>query len=280
MQECVRDLREMEKNSTVDKSRITQILRVPLKSISFADYQRKPNADRIAKIVNEYNPDRDRPIELSYRSGKYWCFDGQHRVRAHQLMHDKDILAQVHYGLCYQDEAFLFQQQDVNVKKVSASEKWLAGVEAGNKSASTTDITKVCKEYGYLIDTSTSNLRGRTFGCVAELNDLYKNHGKNGLVNMIWVLEAFHGANKCTNRYIVGGLNVLMSTYKLSDKDWDRLKERVEKTIVTPEILLRRVIVANGGKYSRKMVAKEFVTIFNSGLGLNSKRRLNIEEIK
>ena len=51
---------------------LVKTLRINISNIHMADYQRNPSEARIRRIVNEYDPHRDRPIELSYRAGKFW----------------------------------------------------------------------------------------------------------------------------------------------------------------------------------------------------------------
>lgn len=49
---------------------------IPVEEISMANYQRPVNMARAKRIVKEFDSNRMRPIELSYRAGSYWCFDG------------------------------------------------------------------------------------------------------------------------------------------------------------------------------------------------------------
>lgn len=103
---------------------------IPVSSISFAAYQRKPDMERIKRIANKFSIDRMRPIEVSYRDGKYWCFDGQHRAEVYRLMGRKTIPAVIHYGLNYEAEAALFASQFDEVAPVGIVTMWKAQVAA------------------------------------------------------------------------------------------------------------------------------------------------------
>ena len=119
---------------------------IPVNSISFAAYQRKPDMERIKRIANKFSIDRMRPIEVSYRDGKYWCFDGQHRAEVYRLMGRKTIPAVIHYGLNYEAEAALFASQFDEVAPVGIVTMWKAQV-AGVMSASLTKCRRKAPEF-------------------------------------------------------------------------------------------------------------------------------------
>ena len=87
---------------------------IPISSVSYAAYQRKPDAERIRRIAKKFAIDRMRPVDVSYRDGKYWCFDGQHRVEAYKLMGRKTVPAVIHYGLDYEKEAAFLSKMHKN----------------------------------------------------------------------------------------------------------------------------------------------------------------------
>lgn len=255
-------------------------MKVNISNIHMADYQRTPSDSRIRKIMNEYDPHRDRPIEVSYRDGKYWCFDGQHRTRVHELMGNETILAQVHYGLTYHDEAALFAKQHENVQSVNSKDRWNAAVASGMKSPETREIIRMCKEYGFEISTESFKVaRADVFGCVCELQKLYKKHGKNGFVTMLWLIGAWENNSDCkqrTHREIVAGITKLMDAYHMDNHQWNKLHGKLAK--MKPDVFLAKANTAQGR--GGKRVAIQMVKMINSGVGHDSPRYLNEYLIK
>lgn len=260
---------------------IVKTMNVNIANIHMADYQRTPNSNRIRKIMNEYDPHRDRPIEVSYRDGKYWCFDGQHRTRVHELMGNETILAQVHYGLTYHDEAALFARQHENVQSINSKDRWNAAVASGTKSPEVREIIRMCKEAGFEISTESFKVaKADTFGCVCELQKLYKKHGKNGFVTMLWLINTAWPnqpeMKQRTHREIVAGICKLMDTFNMDDRMWNKLQSKLSKE--KPDVFLTKANTAQGR--GGKRVAIRMVGMINSGLAHDNPRRLNEYLIK
>lgn len=261
-----------------DMKSIVKTLPVLISKVRMADYQREVDMKRVSKIVKEYNPHRDRPIEVSYRDGEYWCFDGQHRTRAHEMMGMDSILAQVHYGLSYRDEAALFARQHDNVQSVGIKDRWEAAVKSGSQNEPEVhEIIKICKEMGFNVSTASSNKKN-TFSCVRELQKIYSKHKRNGLLTAIWLVDtAWHEKENNTHHDIVAGICKLMDTYKLDDKAWERLAKQLSK-VADPKEFLRRANTAQGR--GGKRTAIRMVQEYNNGLSLSGKNRLNEYLIK
>ena len=82
---------------------------VRLKDIRVDSYQRDLNAQRVEKMVREYDVHRFQPVELSLRADKtYWCIEGQHRLATARRLGMQVVPAMVHVGLTQTDEALLF----------------------------------------------------------------------------------------------------------------------------------------------------------------------------
>lgn len=248
-------------------------MRLNVSSIKMADYQRKPNEARVMKIVHNFDPHRDRPIECSYRNGAFWCFDGQHRLRAYAIMGRETIAAHVHYGLSYQDEANLFARQHENEQHVSVRDRWEAAVKSGDKNADVQAIIRLCEQFGFAISTAhCAKTKANTFGCVRELQSIYAKHGPNGFKTLLFVLSsAWGGLPSNTHRDIVAGIGKLMDSFPLKDQDWNRLRDKL--SAISPEVFLQRATSAQGRGGKRAAIC--MVEMHNSGLARDSARRLN-----
>ncbi len=158
----------------------SKVMEVPVHLVQFADYQRPVDMKKVEAIMREFNPRRVRPIELSYRDGVYYCFDGQHRLRAYQRLGQTKIEAQVHFGLTYKEEAKLFADQHRNEKHISKRDEWRARVLAGNADAGASAVSETLRVYGYTMDICPQT--GLTpVGAINEIQKLYDETGLPGL---------------------------------------------------------------------------------------------------
>ena len=84
------------------------------REIDTATYQRKLDMHKVDRIVASFNERIANEPKLSYRSGKYYVFDGQHTIAARKIMNqgqDIDIVCKVFYDLTQEEEAKLFAAQ-------------------------------------------------------------------------------------------------------------------------------------------------------------------------
>ena len=82
--------------------------------ISSQKYQRDIDQKEVAYIVSNFNPHKFGIIKVSFRDGKYYVYDGQHRIAAFKVLNgnqDGFVKCEVHYGLTYEDEAKYFAEQ-------------------------------------------------------------------------------------------------------------------------------------------------------------------------
>ena len=253
-----------------------RVMRLKIDLIKMADYQRKPSDRVIKRIIDEYDPDRDRPVELSYRDGAYWCFDGQHRTQAHKLMRNDTILAQVHFGLSYEQEAALFAKQHQNERAVGIKDLWEAGVKAGDMYPEIQKIIHICNEAGFEISTRPKNKKN-TIECIQAIQTLYDRFGEQGLKDVLFVIQtAWKDYPHNTHREIFTGFIKLMDAYEFGDKEWNRLRDRLAK--ITPEQFLMKANshTGRGGKRTALLM----VHMFNMFLGDNSPMRLDEYKIR
>ena len=252
-----------------------KIMDVDITQIHMAEYQRTPSQAKVMSIVREFSEHRVRPVELSYRDGAYWCFDGQHRVRAYQILNKRTIKAQVHYGLTYEEEAFLFAEQHRNETHISKRDEWKARMEAGNVDLETGHILHELEKLGFTVS-ATPVAGKRTIHAISEVQKIYRRHGAKGLQILATVInEAWPTEVKATHREIVSGIGKIMSTYTLSATQWSRLAERLGSK--TPSEVLRLAKQELGKGEKRTAIC--FVKIYNAHLK-SEKMRLDLFKLQ
>lgn len=253
-----------------------RVMRLNIDLIKMADYQRKPSGHVVNRIIDEYDPNRDRPIELSFRDGAYWCFDGQHRVQAHKLMGKDTIIAQVHFGLSYEQEAALFAKQHQNERKVGSKDLWEAAVKAGSEYPDVQAIIAICDEFGFKVQPTSSNNKN-TISCIQAVQQIYSKFGSRGLKDVLFVIStAWPDMPHNTHREIFTGFIKMMDAYNMKDAEWNRLRDRLAK--MSPEQFLMKANTHTGR--GGKKVALQMVKLCNSGLRENSPLRFNEFKIR
>ena len=212
---------------------IGELVHLNLKDLGVAPYQKELNIARVEKIVKKFDINRMRPIDVSYRDGEYFIFDGQHRASAYTIMGYTQIPAIVHYGLTYEDEAYLFARQQEEVGSVNSSHKWTALREA--KDPEVMEIIKLCREFGFTV--LEKNNKGNNIKCVKSLKDFYREFGPEKLRTILkCIAEAWNYMEHSVDVPILGGIARLVRTYP--DRfDYNRLTKVLSDT--TPKLILR-----------------------------------------
>lgn len=252
---------------------IGALVNLNLNDLNIAKYQKDLNLPRIEKIVKKFDINRMRPIDVSFRDGKYWVFDGQHRCNAYLLMGYTEIPAIVHYGLSYEDEAYLFAHQQEEVGSVNSNHKWNALKEA--KDPETLDIIKMCREWGFTV--LEKNNKGNNIKCVKTLKDLYKEFGPAKLATILMcVASAWDYMEHSTDVAIIGGIARLVRCY--SDKfDYNRLTQVLSNT--TPKLILRDMEDKHHAvRGESRRAAYQICDLYNYKLH-DKRRRLDAKEL-
>ena len=279
MKKPVRSMRVAPRPETIaigDKAEnkrgyIGELVKLNLMDLSIAPYQKDLNIPRVESIVKKFDINRMRPIDVSYRDGEYWVFDGQHRANAYLIMGYTEIPAIVHYGLTYEDEAYLFARQQEEVGAVNCNHKWNALTEA--KDPEVMDIIRLCKAWGFTV--LEKNNKGNNIKCVKTLRDLYKEFGPQKLGSILMsIKEAWNYMDHSTDVAIIGGIARLVRNYP--QFDFNRLRLVLSST--TPKLILRDMEDHHHSvRGESRRAAYQISDLYNKGLTKN--RRLNLEAL-
>lgn len=249
---------------------------IPVASVEIDhSYQRPTNMPRVKKIVATYNEHRDRPIEVSYRDGKYWVFDGQHRLEAAKLRKQATIKAQVHYGLSYMEECMLFANQHKDQRGVSAADQWRAAVESGALCVEVQNIRAIAKNFGLTIDPKNT-LGKNVISCPATLRSFYRKFGSNGLKTIFFVItSAWRDLPQNTDARIIGAFETIYSIYgkRMKDQHWNHLRDAMMRT--TPQKILQQ----SAGTKAKARTALTIMKEYNRGLRRSGGNYLDYAEI-
>ena len=149
-------------------------------------YQRKPNAVKVAKIVNNFDPDALGVLVCSMREdGTIAVIDGGHRVAALNSMNleSMSVRCLVFFDLTVQKEAEMFTILNDNRTKPKTQDLFKSKVVSGDKDA--VGINKILSKNGLSISNGPANNSVRAIGTITSI---YKREGANNLNATISVL--------------------------------------------------------------------------------------------
>lgn len=203
-------------------------------------YQR-PVLDRdVDKLVREWDPRLLTPLVVSYRDGRYYLVDGQHRVcgsRKKNNGKDVDMLCQVYYGLTYEDEAELYYKLDQAKGHLRLSHATKALVESGS-NAEVVEIKRLLENAGFIWALDKSSREPFEIEATRAVMNAYRLLGGAAFSRMLELLaKAWRGTPTSLNASILSGMALFLKTYE-TEVDDNVFINRL--SAVDPEEIIRR----------------------------------------
>lgn len=150
-------------------------------------YQRSLQ-NHVKIIARDWNPTKCDPLKINFREdGKFYVWDGQHRLEAARLRGIKYLLCDITVGLTQEQEASLFGCQGIGIKKPDPYDIFKANVCAGEEID--TAIKYMCDDYGLLVN--RNNKKAGNLSCLTLARDIFKRGDREYFE---WVLELLHKA--------------------------------------------------------------------------------------
>lgn len=239
--------------------------------------QREFKAAHGQKIADNFDLDLAGTFTLSYRDGKYWIIDGQHRFYGLKEYvkeqfgddwADWTIEAWTHSGLTEAQEAELFLTFNSS-KPVTGVDKFRVSVTADR--AVETDINRIVLAHGLRV--AAYKDRGNVLG-VASLLASYKRGGGPHLADVLRVLrDAWDGFD--LDAALILAVSDVLSRYA-GTVDADRLSCQLGSLKNGASGVYQEAARARQqfGGTAREATASAVVTIYNKGLATRAKARL------
>lgn len=158
--------------------------RIPLHLLDKPAWQRHPNMSNVRKLATHWSEPKAQAIIVSYRDGKFWIIDGQHRVLAAGMKEIQDIFAQIYTGLTAEEEVELFTEQNTHKTAIRAYHRLFAENQIGSNPGK--EIFEVLKANKVKFKEYRSVTPG-VLSCMHTVEDSYKKIGRAGLD---WVFKA------------------------------------------------------------------------------------------
>ena len=194
----------------------------------------KSHGDKLAKC---FKWDLYNPVSVSFRNGKFWVIDGQHRLYAIRKNADgKDtvILCRVFYGMTELDEAEYFLQKGVVVKELTVGDNYSVAYRIGEEKV--TGMVRGAEMAGWVVDFKTKKTPNR-ITALKVLMTCYEALDYGQYVDMLATIRAAWGSDKdAASGMILKGMAMFFRTYygRFEPKD---LAERLRR--ISPTVILR-----------------------------------------
>jgi hypothetical protein len=246
----------------------TEARMVPITEVGLdSHYQRDLNAERVSKMVADWDDRLAGVLILSARGGTLWVVDGQHRLAAMRERGTHSVSAIVLTGLSQREEAALFVDYNRSRAALNEWDMFRAELVAGSPAA--LGIVTVVNQLGLTLTRIPSPRNVIALGSVRRIYNMGGAVllGKTLLtIKNLWTHErlAFGGM-------MIYGLGLFYYAFEKHPLfDEQRAHSVLESN--TPLVFLRRAqeISFNIGRKSNSAQVTEAIrVVYNDGLGRN-----------
>lgn len=199
--------------------------------------QREFNQRHGDKLARAFKWDLFDPVSVSFRNGKYWVIDGQHRlyaIRKNAGGKDVVVLCRVFYGMTELDEAEYFLKKGVVDRPLTVADNFQVEYKIGEENV--VNMVRGAEMAGWVVDFKTKKMRDRITSLRA-LRDCFDALDYEQYVNMLRTLkQAWDGDTDAVGAPILKGMAVFFRTY-YGRFDAADLVKRLQR--VSPKMILR-----------------------------------------
>lgn len=206
-----------------------------VKDLIIDNYQRQLRVSNVNKIVRNFNPVGFGLLQVSHRDGKYFVFDGQHRLEAAKRLKMVTVECLVYEGMSYEDEANAWKYFNGSSTKPTQLDKAKVELITGDPEAMALD--DCVNKTGLYIDYENQGSNG-SIGAYKTLKKVFSDHGEMNLMKTLAILKrAFGIERKAFQESTIFGVSNFIVEYSTNEKyDEKWLIKRLEETGVDPLI--------------------------------------------
>ncbi len=234
-------------------------------------YQRPVNPKEVERLIREWDERLLDPIIVSFRDGKFYVVDGQHRIVAMRQMNGGNgvmVNCKVYSGLTYEQEADLCYKLDKAKKRLSLSQSTNALAEAGT-DAEVAEVKRLVESCGFVWALGKSHGKTGEIVSTRALMNAYRLLGGpafSRMLSLVW--GAWKGDPRSLTAAVLSGMALFVKTYdtelddhafikRLSTVDPDEINRRGRADFSTNNAALRfaRVLLEkyNGQRGGKKL---------------------------
>lgn len=204
------------------------------------------------KIADNWDKEACEFLLVSYRNGKFYVIDGQHRLIAAKIKGIESLPCVIFTGLTKSEEARRFSIQGNGRKKLTPNDTFKANLECGNTEykevATDMEIKRICDKYGVTITKSNFNLNcsPKRLRSISRPRIIINGTGSECFE---WILNVITNSNwdECVDAYEKDML-MLFRAYYIEHTRIGNMEEATEKITkvmnsMTPKELIAQAVV-------------------------------------
>lgn len=207
--------------------------------ISGQPYQRPVRESRLRELTRKWDPGLLDPLVVSYRDGKFYLVDGQHRVVIQRRMYGGDFNApcKLYHGLTYEAEAELCWKLDKAREQLNAAQATNALLEAGS-DPEIMDIQRLLLENHFMWALGKRIPSNYEIVAVRAVISAYRLLGSEAFDRMLYLTGAAWAGAPCSLRAgFLSGMALFLKTYETELVDRTAIKRLSN---IDPEEVVRR----------------------------------------
>lgn len=200
-----------------------------VKDLVVDDYQRQLRVSNVTKIVKNYNPVGFGLLQVSHRDGRYFVFDGQHRLEAAKRLKMTTVECLVYEGMSYEDEANAWKYFNSASTKPTQLDRAKVELITGDPVA--VELDRCVSRTDFYIDYENQGANGG-IKAYLTLKKIFIDHGEMNLTHTLQILRAAYGLErKAFQESTLFGISNFLIQYSANEKyDEKWLIKRLEDT--------------------------------------------------
>jgi hypothetical protein len=229
-----------------------RIADIPVDLLDLDHSYQRVETGNAKKIADNWDKDACEFLLVSYRNGKFYIIDGQHRFIAAKIKGIASLPCVIFSGLTRSEEARRFSIQGMGRKKLTPSDTFKANIECGNTDykevAIDMEIKRICDKYGITISKSNFNLdyNAKRLRSISRPRIIVNGNGADCFE---WIIKTIVNSNweTCIDAYEKDMLMMLKNFYV---ENVEKLAEATEKiknvmNCITPREFVAQAVAEN-----------------------------------
>ena len=225
---------------------------IPVELLELDHAYQRTETGNANKLAENWDDTACEFLLVSFRDGKFYVIDGQHRMIAAKINGIKSLPCVILTGLTRSEEARRFSVQGMGRKVLTPTDTFKANIECGNKDykevATDMEIKRICDKYGVVITKSNFNI-GYNPKRLRSINRSRTIINGNGSECFEWILKTItesHWEN-CIDAYEKDMLMLLKGYYVEHKEDLETATEKIKSVMntLTPRDLIAKAIIEN-----------------------------------
>jgi hypothetical protein len=154
---------------------------------------------------------------VSFRGGKFWGIDAQHRIEALKKLGYTEILCQVLTGLTYEQECYRFVLLNTGRTQLTANQVFHGRVEERDKDAM--ELVDMFKKYRFEYNKNNGVKSNNVIGAVSKFVKMQKLSGIERVETVLRILRnAWYGDKNSLSSAIITGLSTFLEENPVADE--------------------------------------------------------------